>query len=154
MSLKAGYYGVKKFVLDKINAMADALIIKSLGEGLTLTDGELDIAEVPSQSVIDLIGTSTGDTTIELSEDLTVYDLIGIVLKVTSSADTHSSMMNIIKSSDIPVYISDSNVNDHILLMMWTNTGCSMAYDNVNNAIKIWSLNGSFYIDKVYGIKL
>ena len=42
MALKAGYYGVKKAILGTINSLAGALVIKSLGEGLELSDaGEL-----------------------------------------------------------------------------------------------------------------
>lgn len=44
MALKAGYNGVKKSVLDKLLQMSGALIIKSLGTALSLSDaGELRV---------------------------------------------------------------------------------------------------------------
>ena len=38
MALKAGYYGVKKSLLDIITGLAGSKIIKSIGNGLNLTD--------------------------------------------------------------------------------------------------------------------
>lgn len=38
MALRAGYYGVKKSVLDAIAGMAGSKIIKSIGDGLKLTN--------------------------------------------------------------------------------------------------------------------
>lgn len=44
MALKAGYNGIKKNVLDKLLQMSGALIIKSLGTALSLSDaGELRV---------------------------------------------------------------------------------------------------------------
>lgn len=44
MALKAGYNGIKKSVLDKLLQMSGALIIKSLGTALSLSDaGELRV---------------------------------------------------------------------------------------------------------------
>lgn len=44
MALKAGYNGIKKKVLDSLLQMSDALIIKSLGTALSLSDaGELRV---------------------------------------------------------------------------------------------------------------
>lgn len=44
MALKAGYNGVKKSILGKLIQMSNALIIKSLGTALSLTDaGELRV---------------------------------------------------------------------------------------------------------------
>ena len=45
MALKAGYNGIKKSVLDKLLQMSGALIIKSLGTALSLSDaGELTVS--------------------------------------------------------------------------------------------------------------
>ena len=42
MALKAGYYGIKKVLIDKINSLAGAVVIKSIGDGLDLSEtGEL-----------------------------------------------------------------------------------------------------------------
>lgn len=44
MALKAGYNGIKKSLLDKLTQMSGALIIKSLGTALSLSDaGELRV---------------------------------------------------------------------------------------------------------------
>ena len=44
MALKAGYHGIKKSLLDKLLQMSGALIIKSLGTALSLSDaGELRV---------------------------------------------------------------------------------------------------------------
>ena len=44
MALKAGYNGIKKSVLDKLLQMSGALVIKSLGTALSLSDaGELRV---------------------------------------------------------------------------------------------------------------
>lgn len=45
MALKAGYKGIKKSVLDKLLQLSGALIIKSLGTALSLSDaGELTVS--------------------------------------------------------------------------------------------------------------
>ena len=42
MALRAGYYGIKNALLKKISALSDALVIKSIGNGLNLSAaGEL-----------------------------------------------------------------------------------------------------------------
>lgn len=42
MALRAGYYGIKNALLKKISALSDALVIKSIGDGLNLSAaGEL-----------------------------------------------------------------------------------------------------------------
>jgi len=38
MALKAGYYGIKKSLLDMITGLAGSKVIKSIGNGLDLTD--------------------------------------------------------------------------------------------------------------------
>lgn len=44
MALKAGYHGIKKSLLDKLLQMSGALVIKSLGTALSLSDaGELRV---------------------------------------------------------------------------------------------------------------
>lgn len=47
MALRAGYYGIKNALLKKISALSDALVIKSIGNGLNLsTAGELSSSVV------------------------------------------------------------------------------------------------------------
>ena len=75
MALKAGYKGIKKSVLDSLLTLLGSVVIKEIGDGLTLdTDGELsaDINDVGDGLTLSESGTASVDidsNTMEFTED-------------------------------------------------------------------------------------
>ena len=70
MALKAGYYGVKKAILGTINSLAGALVIKSLGDGLELSEsGELSCTATGGVDY----STDEQDTGLKWTDGRTVY---------------------------------------------------------------------------------
>lgn len=51
MALKAGYLGVKKNLIDLINTMAGGKIIKTIGNGLTLSDAGALSADIDTDTM-------------------------------------------------------------------------------------------------------
>ena len=82
MALRAGYYGIKNALLKKLEGLTNAVVIKSIGEGLDLSAaGELS-------------NTSTGGldySTTEQDTGLKWYDGSGIFVKTISSDITNIS---------------------------------------------------------------
>lgn len=79
MALRAGYYGIKKSLLSKISQLSGAVIIKSIGSGLTLSEaGELS-------------SDSSGTTEIDLDfSTFTDYVENASVMTVSKTADSVS----------------------------------------------------------------
>lgn len=78
MALKAGYYGVKKAMLSAIQStvskFSDALVIKSIGEGLELdSDGELSCTATGGVDY----STTEQDTGLKWVDGRTVYKRVG-----------------------------------------------------------------------------
>lgn len=75
MALKAGYKGIKKNVLDSLLTLLGSVVIKEIGDGLTLdSDGELsaDINDVGDGLTLSESGTASVDidsNTMEFTED-------------------------------------------------------------------------------------
>lgn len=73
MALRAGYYGVKRKLLDNIAKFADAVVIKSVGTGLNLSDeGALTCTVDPSTGLIDY-STTEQDTGMKWIDGKPVY---------------------------------------------------------------------------------
>ena len=92
MALKAGYVGVKKSMLGLINKLAASKLIKTIGDGLTLTAAGTLKASIDTETmefksgklaskggskfeVIFSTESASGET-IEVSEDVTNYKLL------------------------------------------------------------------------------
>ena len=77
MALRAGYYGIKKSLLSKISQLSNAVIIKSIGSGLTLSEaGELS-------------SDSSGTTEVDLDfSTFTDYVENASVMSVNKTADS------------------------------------------------------------------
>ena len=182
MALRAGYKGVKNTLLSSIKVLA-SLGIKSLGTMLSVSNkGVLSVKKATSSTpgivqpdnetitinngVIsaaggaftrELLGSfSEAATTCTLTKDISDYDFVEIILSyplTESSNDKAISPSLLIGVDNMPEYVSDDNSNVHVLMQIWSNNGCSLAYDSTNHALKVWSRNGSSFIYKVYGIK-
>lgn len=108
MALKAGYHGIKKSLLDKLLQMSGALIIKSLGSALSLSDaGKLSVdtdgvtinvvdgklvADIPSSGLdYELLydgSTPVGTTTtVELLHDMDDYSTLVIESMLADGVD-------------------------------------------------------------------
>lgn len=73
MALRAGYYGVKKKLIESIAKFTDALVIKTIGTGLNLSnEGELTCTVDPSTGLIDY-STTEQDTGIKWIDGKAVY---------------------------------------------------------------------------------
>lgn len=91
MALRAGYYGIKNALLKKLQGLSDALVIKSIGEGLNLSAaGELS-------------NTSTGGldySTTEQNTGLKWYDGKDIYCK-TFTADCSGKISTSVSLVDV-----------------------------------------------------
>lgn len=106
----------------------------------------------------DLLGSydTAAVTNVLTEEDISGYDFLEIILSFPlgeASTDKAAGVSQFIAIGDLPEYVSDSNANLHILIMMWAGQGFSLAYDTANHALKSWGRNGSAFIYKVYGLK-
>lgn len=76
MALRAGYYGIKNVLLKKLQGLSDALVIKSIGEGLNLSAaGELSNT---STGGLDY-STSEQDTGIKWTDNKHIYQKTFII---------------------------------------------------------------------------
>ena len=74
MALRAGYYGIKNALLKKLQGLSDALVIKSIGEGLDLSAaGELSNT---STGGVDY-STTEQDTGLKWIDGRSVYKRVG-----------------------------------------------------------------------------
>ena len=78
MALKAGYYGVKKNVLDELNQLDGAKIIKSVGAGLNLS----------SQGALSCKSATASQAGIAKSSDYLGKDVAATAPMVTTYAET------------------------------------------------------------------
>ena len=51
MALKAGYYGIKKSFIDKLSALLSAKVIKSVGNGLSLSEQGEIAADIDTETM-------------------------------------------------------------------------------------------------------
>lgn len=120
MALKAGYNGIKKSVLDSLMSLLGAKVIKTIGNGLSLSDAGALAADIDSDTMEFKEGKLAakvtsgferkvlwgGDTitypptkpaTIDLSDAYTDYDMIVVITGFTSTG------VNCFQSWCIPV---------------------------------------------------
>lgn len=183
MALRAGYKGVKNTLLSSIKVLASlgikslgtmfsvsnkgVLSVKKAtsstpgivqpdNETITINNGVISAAG-GSSFTRELLGSfSEAASTCTLTDDISDYDFVEIILSYplgSSSNDKAISPSMLIGVDNMPEYVSDDNTNEHILMQIWYNNGCSVAYDSTNHALKVWGRNGSSFIYKVYGIK-
>lgn len=136
MALRAGYKGIKKKYADAINS----------GQGGS-GGGNFERTEIYTAQ--------ERQSTAELSGSINDYDYIELLLYNSATNDIQISpavLIPVSSLSEVP-YVSDSNANPHILVLMWAGIGFSLGYDSNANTLKMWGFNNTVYLKKVYGIK-
>ena len=92
---------------------------------------------------------------IQLSDDISKYDDIEIILSFDASSDRGMTPMRV--SSEFILdnceYVNSVNTDNHLLPELWANSGFSLAYDSTNRKLKCWGRNGAAGVYAVYGIK-
>lgn len=132
-------------------------IVQPDGDTLVIENGLLQVREAGSVFLREELFTANARVTVAiLNKNADDYDYLEILLRNDGSSDNQLSSSFIIPASrlaQIP-YVSDSNVNPHLLLSYWGGIGFSLGYNSTNNALHMWGFNNAVYLEKVYGIKL
>lgn len=125
MALKAGYKGVKKSFMDKLTTLLSAKVIKSIGNGLSLSEqgalaAEIDtetmefktgklaakIPEVPPSFDIELVYDAvtnpvTDNTSYNFVEDIDDYDAVAVVLTTEQDGGISTSQWLFVNFNEI-----------------------------------------------------
>lgn len=126
MALKAGYYGIKKSVLDKLLQMSGALIIKSLGTALSLSDaGELSVSAAsdtapgvvqPDGETIFIENGLLKATASQYTKDL-LYGSDTITYPPTQLSDY--TLLHDIKDYDVIMFVTGFTTNNVLVMESW-----------------------------------
>lgn len=92
MALRAGYYGIKNALLKKLEGLTNALVIKSIGDGLNLSAaGELSNT---SSGGVDY-STTEQDTGLKWIDGRSVYKRVGQFAQNTEISGTWVEVPNV-----------------------------------------------------------
>lgn len=157
MALKAGYKGIKKNVLDSLLTLLGSVVIKEIGDGLTLdSDGELsaDINDVGDGLTLSESGTAS----VDIDTDTMEFTEGGkLKAKITSGF----SMEQIYNGNGEPAatgadvsLISDKHFSDYDLIILdisQPEDGGISGYNNSScNQKVIWLNDPAFLLTKKY----
>lgn len=177
MALKAGYKGVKKSVLESLVSLLGSKVIKSVGDGLSLseegalaTNIDTDTMEykdhklaaklpvIPSGYEVELLFDAEGTptTSITLSESLDDYDAVMLVMK----AYGEGAYRTIITDTDYLIANAPYNSGQlststpHLFLPMYYQSyfRVILGDDTDHNSLIMYDRNGVAYLGAVYGI--
>lgn len=136
MALRAGYYGIKNALLKKLQGLADALVIKSIGEGLELSEaGELSNT---STGGLDY-STAEQDTGIKWYDNNNIYQKTFII---TVDSETKSVDFGVDGTIDTVISIDGtwSDANNSFLLEYARAYHCAV---DVSRASKLVRVSGN-----------